>query len=369
MKTTKLKVKNLNSNYQIIIGKNILNQISNQIKILCPGAKKIALVVDKNVPNKFKIKLKKYLNKYTVYTFEYSVNEKFKSFINANKLVEKCLANNFNRNDILISLGGGILGDYCAFAASIIKRGINFINIPTTLLAQVDSSVGGKTGVNSTLGKNLIGTFYQPRIVISDVEILKSLPNREIICGYAEILKHSLILKNNFFNWLKNNSKQLLRDRNLTALKKAIIESCKIKLHFVNKDINEKNIRMILNFGHTFAHAIEAQNNYSKRINHGEAVIMGMMMAAKLSYIKKLCSLNTLNELKKIYNANNLKHDIKKYFKKNEYNKIINYMSADKKNNDKKINMILLKKIGQITRPNMYKISSNELKKVFSKII
>tara|TARA_B110000285_G_scaffold99726_1_gene113606 strand:+ start:300 stop:1409 length:1110 start_codon:yes stop_codon:yes gene_type:complete len=369
MKTTRLKVKNLNSNYSVIVGRNILNQVPKQIRTLCPGAKKIALIVDKNVPNKFKIKLEKYLNKYSVYTFQYSVNEKFKSFVNVNKLVERCLAKNFNRNDVLISLGGGILGDYSAFAASIIKRGVNFINIPTTLLAQVDSSIGGKTGVNSNLGKNLIGTFYQPKVVISDVEILKSLPKRELVCGYAEILKHSLILKTDFFGWLKNNSKQILVNRNLNLFKKAIIESCKIKLHFVNRDIYEKNIRMILNFGHTFAHAIEAQNNFSKRINHGEAVIMGMMMAVKLSYIKKLCSLNTLNQLKQIYNSNNLKYDVKKYFKKNEYNKIADYMSADKKNNDRKINLILLKKIGQTTQPNMYKISSTELKKVFNKII
>ena len=369
MKMTRLKVKNLSSDYSVIIGRNILDQISNQIKNLCPGAKKVALIVDKNVPNKFKNKLKKYLKKYTVFIFEYSVNEKFKTFTNVNKLVEKCLAVNFNRNDVLISLGGGILGDYSAFAASIIKRGINFINIPTTLLAQVDSSIGGKTGVNSTLGKNLIGSFYQPKVVISDVEFLQSLPNRELVCGYAEILKHSLILKNNFFNWLKNNSKQLLVNRNLNLLKKAIIESCKIKIYFVNKDVYEKNIRMILNFGHTFAHAIEAHNNYSKKINHGEAVIMGMMMATKLSYIKKLCSLSTLNQLKYIYDSNNLKYDIKKIFKKNEYSKIAEYMSTDKKNNDNKINLILLKKIGQTTKPNMCKISSNELKKVLNKII
>ena len=369
MKTTKLKVKNLNSNYSIIIGRNILNLISNQIKILCPGAKKVALIIDKNVPNKFKTNIKNYLKKYKIYTYQYTVNEKFKSFSNVNKLVEKCLANNFNRNDVLISLGGGILGDYSAFAASIIKRGINFINIPTTLLAQVDSSVGGKTGVNSTRGKNLIGTFYQPKLVISDVELLKSLPQRELTCGYAEILKHSLILKNNFFNWLKNNSKQLLINRNLDLLKIAIIESCKIKIYFVNKDVYEKNIRMKLNFGHTFAHAIESQNNYSKRINHGEAVIMGMMMATKLSYIKKVCSLNTLNQLKHIYKSNNLKYDIKKFFKKNEYNKIAQYMSADKKNNDQKINLILLKKIGQTTQPNMYKMSNFKLKKIFNKII
>ena len=369
MKINKLKVKNLNSNYSVIIGINILNQISSQIKEICPDAQKIALVVDKNVPTKFKVKLKNYLKKYKLYIFEYTVNEKFKSLINVNKLVEKCLANNFNRNDILVSLGGGILGDYSAFAASIIKRGINFINIPTTLLAQVDSSIGGKTGVNSPRGKNLIGSFYQPKLVFSDIELLKSLPHRELVCGFAEILKHSLILKSNFFNWLKNNSYALLKNRNPNLLKKAIIESCKIKLHFVNKDIYEKNIRMILNFGHTFAHAIEAQNKYSKRINHGEAVIMGMMMATKLSYLKKKCNLNTLKELENIYNSNNLKYDIKKFFKKSEYKKIANYMIADKKNNDKKINFILLKKIGQTTKPNEYKISISELKRVFNKII
>jgi len=126
---------------------------------------------------------------------------------------------------------------------------------------------------------------------------------------------------------------------------------------------------MILNFGHTFAHAIELQNNYSKRINHGEAVIMGMMMAAELSYLKRICSLQTLTQLRNIYQSNNLKHDIKKKFKKNEYNKIVENMTNDKKNNDKKINLILLKKIGQTTLPNSYKISKQELKKVFNKII
>ena len=369
MQITRLRVKNLNADYPVIIGKNILHKIPEKIKTLCPSAKKIALVVDKNVPAKFKNKLKKILKGYDIHLFEYSVSEKFKSFTNVNKLVEKCLLNNFNRNDILISFGGGVLGDLGAFASSIIKRGINFINIPTTLLAQVDSSIGGKTGVNSKLGKNLIGTFYQPTLVVSDVEILKSLPQRELICGYAEILKHSLILKNSFFDWLHKNSNKMLIDRNLDILQKAIIKSCKIKIYFVNKDIHEKNTRMILNFGHTFAHAIELQNNYSKKINHGEAVIMGMMMAAKLSYLKKICNVRTITQLKDIYKSNNLKYDIKKKFKSSEYNKIIDHMTSDKKNNDDKINLILLKKIGQTTLPNSYKISQQELKKVFIKII
>ena len=369
MQTSRLQVKNLNLNYSIIIGKNILSQIPKRIEALCPKAKKIALVVDKNIPKKFQKKLKNILKKYDVYVFEYSTSEKFKSFVNANKLVEKCLSNNFTRSDILISFGGGIIGDLGAFAASIIKRGINFINIPTTLLAQVDSSIGGKTGVNSKHGKNLIGSFYQPKLVVSDVEILKSLPHRELICGYAEILKHSLILKGNFFNWLQKYSYQMLTKKKINLLQTAIIESCKIKIYFVKKDVNEKNIRMILNFGHTFAHAIELENNYSKKINHGEAVIMGMMMAAKLSYLKKLCSLKTLDQLKDIYKLNNLKHDITKFFKKDKYYKIVEHMTNDKKNNDNKINLILLKRIGQTTLPNSYKISKRELKKVFNKII
>tara|TARA_B110000967_G_scaffold20424_1_gene19040 strand:- start:4372 stop:5481 length:1110 start_codon:yes stop_codon:yes gene_type:complete len=369
MQTTEIKLKNLNSNYSIVIGKNVLQQIPKRIKILCPNAKKIALVTDKKIPKKFRNKLKHILKDYDIYVFEYSVNEKFKSFSNVNKLVEKCLSENFSRSDILISFGGGILGDIGAFAASIIKRGINFINVPTTLLAQVDSSIGGKTGVNSKYGKNLIGSFYQPTLVVSDVEVLESLPRRELICGYAEILKHSLILKNNFFNWLRKYSHQMLVNRNLNLLQQAIIKSCKIKTYFVNRDIHEKNTRMILNFGHTFAHAIELQNNYSKKINHGEAVIMGMMMAAKFSYLKKICSLQTLNQLKNIYQVNDLKHDIKKFFKKNEYNKIVDHMTNDKKNNDNKINLVLLKKIGQTTLPNNYKISSSELKKIFNNII
>jgi len=369
MQITKLQVKNLNSNYSIIIGKNILRQIPSKIKILCPNAKKIALVVDVKIPKKFRDKIKNILKNYNIFIFEYSVSEKFKTLSSAQKLVDKCLANNFNRSDILISFGGGILGDLGAFAASIIKRGINFINIPTTLLSQVDSSIGGKTGVNSKLGKNLIGTFYQPKLVVSDVEVLKSLPQRELICGYAEILKHSLILKNNFFQWLCKNSNEMLVSRNLNLLQEAIIKSCKIKMYFVNKDVNEKNVRMVLNFGHTFAHAIELQNNYSKKINHGEAVIMGIMMATKLSYLKRMCSLQTLTQLESIYKLNNLKYDIKKNFNKREYNKIVEHMVNDKKNNDEKINLILLKKIGQTTLPGSCKISTRELKKVFTKII
>ena len=147
-------------------------------------------------------------------------------------------------------MGGGITGDVSGFVASIFKRGLNFINIPTTLLAQVDSSIGGKTGVNSKRGKNLIGSFFQPKLVISDTAFLKSLPKKEMVCGYAEILKHSIIKDKNFFNWLKSNTKFLL-SKEKSKLIYAIKKSCEIIKYFVNKDVNERILRMKLNFCHT----------------------------------------------------------------------------------------------------------------------
>ena len=199
------------------------------------------------------------------------------------------LSKNFNRSDLIIGVGGGITGDVAGFVASIFKRGINFINIPTTLLAQVDSAIGGKTGVNSKYGKNLIGSFYQPRLVINDLSFINSLPKKEMICGYAEILKHSIIKDKKFFNWLTKNSKAVLGKKS-KELAYAIKKSCEIKIYFVNQDINEKNFRMILNFGHTFAHAIEVKNNYSSKITHGEAVLTGMILETILTDIKKICS-------------------------------------------------------------------------------
>ena len=169
MSLNKINVKNGSNRYSILIGKNILNILPKQIKIACPNAKKIGIVIDKRIPKKFKREIIKHLKKkYKVFIFEYNSNEKIKSFTQVNNLINKCLFNNFNRSDVLIAFGGGVLGDFCGFVASILKRGINFVNVPSTLLAQVDSSIGGKTGVNAEYGKNLIGAFYQPKIVLTD---------------------------------------------------------------------------------------------------------------------------------------------------------------------------------------------------------
>ena len=203
MKIHEVKFKNLSNNYSILIGNRILGVIEKKIKYLCPKTKKIALIIDKKVPKKNLTNLKKRLKSYQLISLYFTSSEKSKSLKIVNEYLNKLLSNNLNKSDLIISIGGGITGDVAGFVASIFKRGINFINIPTTLLAMVDSAIGGKTGVNSSHGKNLIGSFYQPKLVISDTSFLQSLPKKEMICGYAEVLKHAIIKDKNFFRWLK----------------------------------------------------------------------------------------------------------------------------------------------------------------------
>ena len=217
--------------------------------------------------------------------------------------------------------------------------------MPTTLLSQVDSSIGGKTGVNTKYGKNLIGNFYQPNLVISDIQFLKTLPKREIICGYGEILKHSLIANKNFYNFLNKNSNKILK-LSTPFIEKSIYESCKIKKNVVEKDEKEKGLRKILNFGHTFAHAYEASLGYSKKLNHGEAVILGIKTALKFSLKKNILKKNVYIEIINHISNLNFQSSINKFFNIKDLNKILTFMLKDKKNNSDKINLILLKKIG-----------------------
>ncbi len=361
MKNQEIKFKS--QGYSIIIGKNALNVLPKKIKILCPKVKKIALIIDKKIPKKFQKNLKNKLRGFNLITLSFNANEKNKSMNTINNYLKILLKNNFYRSDLVIGAGGGVTGDVVGFVASIFKRGINFINIPTTLLAQVDSAIGGKTGVNSSYGKNLIGSFYQPKLVISDTTFINSLPKREMVCGYAEILKHSIIKDKKFFNWLEKNTKSILLKKS-RELVYAIKKSCEIKIYFVNQDVNEKNMRMVLNFGHTFAHAIEVKNNYSSKITHGEAVLSGMILATRLSVIRKTCSENILKRISNIYLHNNLAYTFEKYSNKNIVQKLIPYLKNDKKNNDDNINFILLKDIGRTIMPNKSKISIKNLKKI-----
>ena len=367
MKIQEIKFKGLPNSYSVLIGNKTLNLLPKKIRSLCPKAKKIALLSDRNVPNKFKKFLKKKLSKYELVVLNFNASEKSKSMKTVNLFVEKLLRLNFNRADLIVGIGGGITGDVAGFIASIYKRGINYINIPTTLLAQVDASIGGKTGVNSNYGKNLIGSFYQPKLVVSDTSVLDSLSKIDFICGYAEILKHAIIKDKNFFYWLKKNSKNIF-SKKPDHLNYAIKKSCLIKMFFVNQDVNERNQRMILNFGHTFAHALEINNKFSKKISHGEAVLTGMMLEARLSVLTGLCSYKTLNDIVNIYKENSLSYTLKKFSKSGSIKKLLPFLKNDKKNDDKKINFVLLKAIGKTTQPNKNKITLKDLKK-FSNLL
>ena len=263
MKIDKIDFKSSNKNYSILIGSNIYSILSSKIKSLCPRTRKVALIFDKSLPHSYKTKIVKNLKNYNVRIYNFNANEKTKSIKSVSLFLEKLLYENFNRSDLIIGIGGGITLDFSGFVASIFKRGVNFISMPTTLLSQVDAAVGGKTGVNSKFGKNLIGSFFQPRLVISDTSFLKSLKKKEMVCGYAEILKHAVIKDKKFFNWLKLNTKHIFSHHSKKMIY-AIKKSCNIKLHFVNKDVHEKNIRMILNFGHTFATLLKQHLAFQK---------------------------------------------------------------------------------------------------------
>ena len=344
MKQINLQINGISKRYPIIIGPNIISNFAKISQKYNLKFDRYLLVIDKNVPKKMVHKINsKIFKKKIIHYFDAS--EKNKDQKNVNTILDILLNNNFSRSDCLIAIGGGITGDISAFAASLFKRGLNFINIPTTLLSQVDSSIGGKTGINTKHGKNLIGSFYQPRMVISDTNFLNTLPQREIICGYAEILKHSIISNKSLYKYLDKNIDKIL---NLQSpfIEKSIFESCKIKKMIVEKDEMEIGLRKTLNFGHTFAHAFEATLKYSKKLNHGEAVILGMNTALKFSLKKKILNKSNYNLIIKHMNHYRLPNKLSRYFTTKDIKKILTYMSNDKKNNSSMINLILLKKIG-----------------------
>tara|TARA_B100001540_G_scaffold210397_1_gene185373 strand:- start:288 stop:1394 length:1107 start_codon:yes stop_codon:yes gene_type:complete len=364
MKKIKLKVKTKSKTYPIIIGKNIIDQTSNILNSNNIKFEKCLIIVDTKIPKKKLNILKKKINSKKKIIHFFSANEKNKNLKNVNLILNKLFKFNFNRNDCIVSFGGGIAGDVSGFAASIFKRGLKFVNIPTTLLAQVDSSIGGKTGVNNQYGKNLIGSFMQPDLVISDVNMLKTLPKRELVCGYGEILKHSIISNRKNFNYLNNNYLKILKLKS-PFIEKTISDSCSIKRNIVQKDEKERNLRKILNLGHTFAHAYEATLGYSKKLNHGEAVILGILSSTKFSFENKLLNRKDYLEIIRHISRLNIPVNLNYYFKKKNINSIVKYMLSDKKNNSSKINLILIKKIGKVVIN--FKFDQSKIKKFLAK--
>jgi 3-dehydroquinate synthase len=357
MSLIKLHVKTGNQKYPVFIGNNVINKLKTILKNNLINFNQCLVIADKNVPKRLIDKILNSLSKKKISLYYFDSSEKNKNQKSVDSILSILLSKNFNRNDCVISVGGGITGDVSGFAASIFKRGLKFVNIPTTLLSQVDSSIGGKTGINSKYGKNLIGTFYQPSVVISDTIFLKSLPKREILCGYGEILKHAIISDKKFFSFLDLNGYQILNLKS-PLIEKAIFKSCSIKKKVVENDEKEMGIRKILNFGHTFAHAYEATLGYSKKLNHGEAVILGIKTAAKFSLLNNILNIKEFNLIENHLNKLSLPRNINNFFSIKNLNKILSFMKKDKKNNSNKINLVLIKKIGS----PIYKLQFDEKK-------
>ncbi len=301
----------------------------------------VIFIIDKKVFKTFKTVRNYQSQKYITI----SCSEKIKSFQHFSKLCNNILNLGVDRKSILVAIGGGTLGDLAGFVASTVLRGIELVLVPTTLLSQVDSSIGGKNGINTNYGKNLVGTFYQPKQVIIDPSILSTLPKREFLSGYAEIVKHSIIKDKRFFIWLNKNAKNLF-NFNLKIITYAIYKSILIKKEYVLKDEKEKlqnrNSRAILNFGHTFGHALETYYNYNRKLTHGEAISIGMIIASTISQKLNYLSYKDLNEIKNHFISNNLPISDPRMFDK----KIFKIISKDKKVVGDKINFVILKNIG-----------------------
>lgn len=265
--------------YPIFIGQNLLSS-SNLYSPYIRG-RQVCIVTNETVAPIYLHALKNALADFNVSQVILPDGESHKNLSVLNQIFTALLTEKHNRTTTLIALGGGVVGDMTGFAAACYQRGVNFIQIPTTLLSMVDSSVGGKTGVNHPMGKNMIGAFYQPQTVIADISLLQSLPQREVSAGLAEVIKYGLICDYDFFEWLEQNI-DLLMQGDQAALSYAVMRSCANKADVVAQDEHEGGIRAILNFGHTFGHAIETAQGYGNWL-HGEAVATGMVMAADLS--------------------------------------------------------------------------------------
>ena len=338
----KINVKLKQNSYQIFLGEESLEYLINNINSL--PISKCLMIVDHNVEKHFSLLVRKLAASFNCHTFMYifRASELNKSLAEVNRIYDFLIRNSFGRDSAVLAIGGGITGDVSGFAASTFMRGVKFYQVPTTLLSMVDSSVGGKTGVNFSNRKNLIGTFYQPRGVFINKSFLSTLPKREMISGCGEIFKYAFLADKKNYRLVQNNLKNFLTGRDLSFEK--LIESCiKIKSVVVAQDEREESgLRKILNLGHTFAHAFEAESHY--KLKHGEAVIGGIFTSLFLS--KKL-GLITSDKL------NNFISDFKflkpsRLLKKIKVEQVYEIMKKDKKSTGGKINLVLIKDLGNV---------------------
>ncbi|MAS00494.1 MAG: 3-dehydroquinate synthase [Nitrosomonadales bacterium] len=327
--------------YPIYVGENLLNDSDIFNKHI--SNKKVAIVTNETIAPLYLQKISKTfrdINK-EIIPIILPDGESFKNFETLNLIYDELLKNKANRQITLIAFGGGVVGDITGFAAATFMRGVDFIQIPTTLLSQVDSSVGGKTGINHQLGKNMIGAFYQPKCVIADISLLETLPDKELSAGLAEVIKYGLIRDIHFFEWLEKNIDSIIK-RDSQLLIESVIRSCKNKADIVESDELESNIRAILNLGHTFGHAIETATGYGKWL-HGEAIASGMVMAAYLSEQMGWLKKDEFKRIKSLIIRSNLPINPPDISKKD----FLDLMQLDKKTKANQINLVLQQGIGK----------------------
>ncbi|UTW52958.1 3-dehydroquinate synthase [bacterium SCSIO 12827] len=273
--------------------------------------------------------------------------EQTKDFAHLEQVIGDLLASGIDRKTTLIALGGGVIGDLTGVCAALTLRGIDFVQVPTTLLAQVDSSVGGKTAINTAQGKNLVGAFYQPRLVLADTGVLDTLPPRELQAGYAEVVKYGVIDMPDFFDWLEGNGPAVLAG-DAAARRRAILTCCDAKARIVSADETEQGQRALLNLGHTFGHALEAETGYGGGLLHGEAVAIGMVMALTLANRLGHCKGNDAARLRAHLDATGLPGDLSRLDTRGwTADRLLGHMMKDKKTEDGKLTFILARAIGE----------------------
>ncbi len=271
--------------------------------------------------------------------------ENSKNFMTFAAMAEHALSLHPDRHTLIVTLGGGVIGDIAGFLAATLLRGLDFVQIPTTLLAQVDSSVGGKTGIDSAHGKNLIGAFHQPRLVLADIATLRSLPPRQLRAGFAETVKYGLIDRPDFFSWCEKHGPQLLLAGDVTLLQEAVTRSCAAKAEIVAADEKELGHRALLNLGHTFGHALEAVAGFGDTLHHGEAVAIGCALALRYSVAAGMCPAQDLARYEALCAACGL--PTRPAVTTHEIPQLLHFMAGDKKNRDGKITLILTRGIGR----------------------
>lgn len=347
-KEDRLRVDLGDRSYDILVGSGLLASAGTEIRNAA-GSGRCWIVTDENVAPRYLDTLTASLEQagLTAASIVLPPGEGTKAFATLESIVNTVLDGAPERSSTLIALGGGVIGDITGFAASVILRGINFVQIPTTLLAQVDSSVGGKTGLNTRHGKNLAGAFYQPRLVIADSDTLDSLPRRELLAGYAEVVKYGLIRDPEFYGWLERNGAAVIAGDGDTARQYAVTASCAAKATIVAEDERESGVRALLNFGHTFGHALEAETGFGAELLHGEAVAIGMTMALEMSVMLGLCPQADADRVRRHFAATGLPTGLPAAQGKHwDAATLIHHMGHDKKVVDGRVTFILSRGIG-----------------------